>query len=116
MSSVTIAVLIASKIAENTQAEQYVSPTTGNGVNTIIDKFTATNVTALVATLSVNLITTGDSAGNQNLITKNYSIAAGTSYLFPEIVGHVLAPGDSISTIAGTANAITIRSSGRQVT
>jgi len=37
-------------------------------------------------------------------------------YTFPEIVGQVLNSGDFISTIAGTASAINIRASGRQIT
>jgi hypothetical protein len=37
-------------------------------------------------------------------------------YTFPEIVGQVLLPGSFISTIAGTASAINIRASGREVT
>lgn len=109
--TVTSKVLIAAKTAENTQHTQY----TAASVTTIIDKFTATNYSALAATLSVNLVTVSDTAGNQNLITKAVSISAGGVYTFPEIVGHILNPGDFISTIAGTATAINIRASGREI-
>jgi hypothetical protein len=84
-------------------------------VSTIIDKFTATNYSGSAATLSVNLVTQFDAAGNQNLIVKTKTLQAAETYTFPEIVGHVLAPGGFISTIAGTASAINIRSSGREV-
>jgi hypothetical protein len=42
-------------------------------------------------------------------------LQAGETYTFPEIVGAALAAGDFISTIAGTATAINIRASGREI-
>ena len=109
--AVNVKVLIPAKIAENTQVTQY----TAQNVSAIIDKFTATNFSASAATLSVNLVTQFDSSGNQNLIIKNKTLLPSETYTFPELVGHVLQPGGFISTIAGTASAINIRSSGREV-
>ncbi len=109
--TVTVKVLIPAKTAESSQTTQY----TATNVTTIIDKFTATNYSATAATLSVNLVTSGDTAGNQNLITKTKTLAASEVYTFPEIVGQVLIVGGFISTIAGTATAINIRASGREV-
>ena len=110
--AVTVKVLIPAKTAENAQTTQY----TANGVTTIIDKFTATNYSAAAATLSVNLVTAAGSAGNDNLIVKTKTLQAGETYTFPEIVGQTLSPGAFISTLAGTASAINIRSNGREVT
>jgi hypothetical protein len=110
--SVTVKVLIPAKTAENSQTTQY----TATGVTAIIDKFTATNYSASAATISVNLVTAAGSAGNSNLITKTKTLQASETYTFPELVGHVLAPSGFISTIAGTASAINIRASGREVT
>jgi hypothetical protein len=109
--TVTVKVLVPAKTAENTQTTQYVAL----GVTTIIDKFTATNYSASAATISVNLVTGADTAGSQNLIVKTKTIQAGETYTFPEIVGQMLAPSGFISTIAGTASAINIRASGREV-
>jgi hypothetical protein len=109
--AVNVRVLIPAKIAENTQTTQYVA----NGVTTIIDKFTATNYSASVATISVNLVTALDGAGNQNLIVKTKSLQPSETYTFPEIVGAALAPNGFISTLASAASAINIRSSGREV-
>jgi len=109
--TVTVKVLIPAKIAEATQVTQY----TANGVTTIIDKFTATNYNSAAATISVNLVTVADTAGNQNLITKTKTLQPAEVYTFPEIVGQVLGSGDFISTIAGTATSINIRASGREV-
>lgn len=110
--TVTVKVLIPAKTAENTQTTQY----TANGVTAIIDKFTATNYSASAATISVNLVTSAGLVGNSNLITKTKTLQASEVYTFPELVGQILSPGDFISTIAGTASAINIRVSGREVT
>jgi hypothetical protein len=109
---VTVKVLVPAKYAENTQTTQY----TATGVTAIIDKFTATNVTGTAATISVNLVTVAGTAGNTNLITKTKTLQASEVYTFPELVGQVLGVGDFISAVAGTASAITIRVSGREVT
>lgn len=110
--TVTVRVLIPAKTAENTQTTQY----TANGVTTIIDKFTATNYSATAATISVNLVTAADTAGNQNLIVKTKTLQPAETYTFPELVGAALASGGFISTIAGTASAINIRANGREIT
>lgn len=110
--TVTVKVLVPAQTAANTQSTVY----TATGVTAIIDKFTATNYSANAATISVNLVTVTGSAGNDNLIVKTKTLQASETYTFPELVGHVLAPGGFISTIAGTASAINIRVSGREVT
>jgi hypothetical protein len=110
--TVTVKVLVPAKNVENSQTTQY----TATGVTAIIDKFTATNYTSTAATISVNLVTVSGSAGNSNLITKTKTLQASEVYTFPELVGQVLGIGDFISTIAGTATAINMRVSGREVT
>lgn len=110
--TVTVKVLIPAKIAENSQTTQY----TATGVTTIIDKFTATNYNAAAAAISVNLVTSADTAGNQNLIVKTKTLQPSETYTFPELVGQVLMSGGFISTLAGTASAINIRASGREIT
>jgi hypothetical protein len=110
--TVTVKVLVPAKIVENSQTTQY----TATGVTAIIDKFTATNYSGSAATISVNLVTVSGSAGNLNLITKTKTLQPAEVYTFPELVGQVLGIGDFISTIAGTATAINMRVSGREVT
>ena len=110
--TVSVKNLIPAKTAENAQTTQY----TAAGVTAIIDKFTATNYSASAATISVNLVNPSGSAGNDNLIVKSKTLQASETYTFPELVGHVLPPSGLISTIAGTASAINIRASGREVT
>lgn len=109
--TVSVKVLIPAKIAESSQTTQY----TATGVSAIIDKFTATNYSGSAATLSVNLVTSADTAGNQNLIVKTKTLQAGETYTFPEIVGSALAAGGFISTLASAATSINIRASGREI-
>lgn len=109
--AVNVTVLIPAKTAENTQQTQYIS----TNLTTIIDKFTATNYSGSTATLSVNLVTFADTAGNQNLIVKAKTLQPGETYSFPELAGHVLASGGFISTIASAASSINIRASGRVI-
>ena len=109
--AVNISNIIPAKTAEATQVTQY----TSSGVQTIIDKFTATNYSSSAATISVNLVTAAGSAGNDNLIVKTKTLQPAETYTFPELVGHVIPNNGFISTIAGTASAINIRASGRLV-
>jgi len=110
--TVQVTVLVPAQTANNSQSTVY----TATGVTAIIDKFTATNYSASAATISVNLVTGGGTASNADLIVKTKTLQAGETYTFPELVGHVLRPSGFISTLAGTASAINIRVSGREVT
>jgi len=109
--AVVTKVLIPAKTAENTQTTQY----TATNVTTIIDKFTATNYSASAASISVNLVASGGTAGNNDLIVKAKTLQPSETYTFPELVGQVLQSGGFISTLAGTASAINIRASGREI-
>lgn len=109
--AVNISNIIPAKTAENTQTTQYIS----NGVQTIIDKFTATNYSVSAATISVNLVTAAGAPGNGNLIVKTKTLQPSETYTFPELVGHVLPNNGFISTLVDTASAINIRASGRLV-
>lgn len=110
--TVNVTVLIPAKTAENAQTTQYAS----TSVSTIIDKFTATNYSAVAASISVNLVTSGSAAGNDNLIVKTKTLQPSETYTFPELVGAALAPGGFISTLASAAASINIRASGRTIT
>lgn len=104
--------LINSKQMESSQTTQY----TATNCTAIIDKATVTNTSAGNLTFSVNLVTSGGSAGASNLIIDDRAIAPGESYTCPELVGQVLANGGFISTIASAATSLTLRVSGREIT
>ena len=109
--AVTVKVLIPAKQAENAQTTQY----TATAVRAIIDKFTVTNTSAGNVTLSVNLVTSGGTAGASNLVLDARAIAPDETYICPELVGHALEAGGFISTLASAANSLTIRCSGREI-
>ena len=111
--SVQVKVLIAAKQAEATQTTQYTAPTS---TKALIDKFTVTNTSATAASLSVNLVTTGDSPGASNLILDTRVIAPHECYSCPELTGQGLEAGGYISTLASAASALTIRCFGREIT
>ena len=110
--TVTAKPLVSAKEAETSQTTQYTAPA---GTRVILDKVTGTNTGATSAQLSFNLVPNGGAAGASNTVVKTKALAAGECYTFPEIVGHVLSPGDFVSTLA-SASAVTIRISGREVT
>ena len=106
--AVQLTSLIPVKEAENVQTTQYTSTL----ATTRIDDFSVTNKSGSAVTFSVNIVPSGGSAGAINLILDNKTVADEETYPCPEIVGKVLAPGDFISTIAGTANALVMSASG----
>jgi P pilus assembly chaperone PapD len=110
--TVSIKVLIPPKQAENAQTTQY----TAVNCKAIIDKFTITNTSASNVTMSVNLVTSGGSAGASNLIMDTRAIAPDETYTCPELVGQALESGSFISTVASAATSLTIRASGREIT
>jgi len=110
--TVTAKAIIQSLQAAAANTTQYTAPAS---TRTIIDKFTGTNTTGAPATLTINLVNSGGAVGVSNQIVQK-ALAAGETYTFPEVVGHVLNPGDFISTNDSVALAITIRASGREVT
>lgn len=110
--TVTVAVLVPPKQIEASQTTQY----TATNVRAIIDKATVTNTNTAAQTFSVNIVTSGGAAGVSNLVIDTRTVQPDETYLCPELVGHVLAPGGFISTIASNATSLTLRVSGREIT
>lgn len=110
--TVTVRAIIPAKQAENAQTVQY----TATNCTTIIDKMTVTNTTAANAVFSANLVILSGVAADSNLVIDARTIAPGETYACTELAGQVLEAGGFISTLAGTAAALTIRASGREIT
>lgn len=91
----------------------YTSPATGKG--TYIDRAESVCYGAGPGILTINVVTAGDTAGNQNLFVDAVSIANKANYACPELVGQFLGPGDFLS-ISGTATMLNIKISGRELT
>ena len=66
-------------------------------------------------TVTIDLVDSGGTAGASERMISARSIAAGETYICPEVVGHILNAGDSIHGLASEYTSITIRASGREV-
>jgi hypothetical protein len=97
---------------EATNTTQY----TATLCKALIDKATVTNTDTVNRSFSVNLIQSGGSATNANLIIDDRTVVPGETYNCPELIGHELDPGAFISTIASAATSLTLRISGREIT
>lgn len=111
--TVTVRVLVPPLQLAVAATTQYTAPT---GTRVIIDKATVTNTDTANRTFSVNLVTSGGSASNSNLVIDTRAVVPDETYTCPELVGHVLEPGGFISTTASAATALTLRISGREIT
>lgn len=107
----TPVVLFETKEAENATTTEY----TSNNCTTEIDTLTAYNKTGANVTITVYLVASGGSAGGTNSVYEK-TIAPGKTWPFPELIGQRLSSGGFIAIIAGTANALNIRATGRQYT
>lgn len=111
--TVTSKPFVSSKYAGAVEAVEYGPVPTGT--RSIIDKCTGYNGTSAPVSLTIRIVPNAGTAGASN-VTVVKSIAAGQTYLFPEIVGQPLAAGESVSVLAGAASSIVIRMGGREIT
>ncbi|MFL1383610.1 hypothetical protein ACJOYH_05870 [Acinetobacter baumannii] len=102
---------VPAKYLENAQTTQF----TASNSTIQIDKCTITNTTANPVTFSIHLVSSGAAAPSNKIIV-DQSVAANSVYLCPEITGHILGAGGFMSAIAGTASALVICVSGREIT
>ena len=85
---------------------------TSTNVTTLIDKCTLCNTTGGAVTVTLYLVPSGGAVSAPYTIISGRSIAAGETYLCPDVVGHILESGD---TLRGSGLDVTLRASGRQV-
>ena len=105
--------LIAGSQLTATAATYYTAPA---NTKAIIQNMTLTNTTANAVTATVHVISTGATETASNMIISARVIAANESYTCPEAIGKVILATGTIRALAGSATAITIESSGVEVT
>lgn len=103
--------IVATQQIAATNATYY----TATNVYTIIDSAYVCNTTAGAVTVTIDLVDSGGTAGDSERAISARSIAAGETYLCPELVGQILNPGDTIQGLASTATSLTLRVSGREI-
>lgn len=107
----TKTILLQTKFLETAETTQYTAPSSAKAV--LVDEFQVSNRTGTPATLIVRVVPSGGTAGNEHELFPSKALAAGEVYQVPPFV---LAPGDFVRTIVGTATALVARASGRVVT
>jgi hypothetical protein len=110
---ITPSALIANVYASSSANTEYTVPALST---VIIDKFTVTNTDSSSRTVSINLVPSGGSVANTNLVIQTLSINAGQCYDFTELRNQILATGDFISVTGSVASKLALRASGRVVT
>jgi hypothetical protein len=110
--------IVQAKLAEVATTTQYTAPrrdaTTGAGVQSYrvkIEKFSVAPPAAGSETISVYVVAYGGTAGASNKIFSHAIASTDRTYTCPELIGHVLEPGDFIATSA-TAATMVIRADG----
>lgn len=104
--------IVNSQNANTTVATVYQAPT---GINTIIDKFTATNTTSSAITILVYIIPGGTGFSSAMLIIDALSIAGNSTTDITELQNQILNTSDKLD-VGASATGLTIRGSGREVT
>lgn len=107
----TAAQLIAPQQVAGTATIYY---TSGSGVKTRIDKLSVTNPTAGAVSITIHIVPSGGSVGDSTTITKTRGVNTLETWNCPDLVGHVLNPGDTIRALASAATSLTLMASGAQ--
>lgn len=81
-----------------------------------ITNATITNTTGGAVTATVYIIPSGGTAGATNVKISARSIAAGETYLCPELIGADVMSGGIIQALASSGSALTLMISGLEVT
>lgn len=82
----------------------------------VIEAATVTNSDTVTRTVTVHFVNSGDSADATNLIVDGQSLVADASAVLDELIGHVMAPGDSIQALSDVADKVNVQISVREVT
>jgi hypothetical protein len=110
--TVTAKTLAEGQIIPNADTTVYTAPLS---VTTIIDKLTTANYDSVARVITISIVASGGSVGNAYYIGKQ-TLAPYETYIWPEVVGQILNPGDYVSAIASNATGVNLRMSGREIT
>lgn len=108
MTTVTIVQLVAPTQLGNADASVYTAPTQTTAK---VGRAVFTNTSASATTITAG-ITTGGALGASTTLISARPIAAGESYVSPELSGAVLPAGSSLRAFAGATSSVTLAVSG----
>lgn len=86
--------------------------TTPANTSAVVKRAVFCNTTGTAATITVNVVPSAGAVSAANEVIAALSIAAGVTYVSPELAGMTLGPGDTIQAQSGTGAAITFIASG----
>ena len=90
--------------------------TAASGMRAIIKKATFVNDDTDAVTVTVNIVPSGGSAGYENRVVKEKTLAAGETWICYELENHEMEQGGFISMLASVTAKIGCRISGYEVT
>lgn len=82
----------------------------------VIEAATVTNSDTVTRTITMHFVNSGGSADATNIIVDGQSLVADASAVLDELIGHVMAPGDSVQTLSDLADKVNVQISVREVT
>ena len=89
---------------------------TGNSnVTTVIKRAVFSNTDSAAHTITLNVVASGGSSSAANQVVNARALAAGETYVSPELAGVVLSPGDMIRGLADAASKVTVTVSGVEI-
>lgn len=104
--------LVAGSILTTSAAVYY----TATNVAATIRNATVTNTTAGAITVTIHIVPSGGAAAASNEKIAARSVAAGETYLAPELIGANVMPGGTIQALASANTSLTLMVSGYEVT
>lgn len=110
----TNVVLFDSQYLPATDTEMFASPSDGAG--TIIDKITSTNQDVVNRTVAARLVPPSGTPTGTDFLIFEKTLTPGQCYLWPEIVGQMLAASGAVWMSATAADVVVSRASGRNLT
>lgn len=112
--SATPIVLFDTQYAPDTDTAMFTSP--GEGSGTIVDKLSAYNSDSVTRTVTVRVVPSGETPTGTDFTVVTKQIAAGSTYLFPEVVGQLINADGALYVQASAPGVIVMRCNGRNYT
>lgn len=82
----------------------------------VIEAATVTNSDTVTRTITLHFVNSGDSADATNIIVDGQSLIADASAVLDELLGHAMAPGDSVQALSDLADKVNVQITVREVT
>lgn len=112
--TITAKQMVAPQQLTNADALYYTVPANTTGV---IKRATFTNTSAGAVTITANIVPTGglSSASNRVIDPQSTTLAAGQTYVAPELAGKTMPAGTMVRLLASSSTAVTVAIDGVEI-